>query len=492
MIRSMKNAFAPVNRIPRDVLSIIPDYLEDGDLIRLTHVCHDWRELLISRPSLWTCLDWANVEKTRVYIERSKSSPLDVYLGEEDEKYFPFLNDAFLLTVPHLRRLRSLTLSGSSDNVVEIINTHLDNFPAPFLEKLKIRFSADPHIINAAILDRNRSSLRELRLSGVLTSLPWKNLANLTTFDFRQVPSSKISVTQLLDFFVYTPLLSKIQLWNALPTTSDAPLGRVVSLPRLKKLTIIAQPAHSLLLKHLSIPNGASLDLEFDFNSEKSPIPDYLPKTLKYLNNLSHITTINVYCNPEVSLRLGGPSGGLYIFGTWTGVATSLPAVYRRVLRSLNHFNISMTERFMITAYSTPSPPGIERPPPHQTLPLMKALHTLILIDCYNAPFVSALNPNRISSGALVCPKLEELVLYIKRKEWFCISELLGMVEERSSRGAALSTITIFSSQEFVPAKEVLKLRDHVSCVEYRLDDVVPGWDELSNDVEDFGYESDW
>ena len=94
----MKNIFVPINTIPYEVLSTIPDYWVDGDpmdnntadygmaanntadrnLITLTHVCHNWRELFISRPSLWTNLDCTNVEKTRVYIERSKSCLLKV------------------------------------------------------------------------------------------------------------------------------------------------------------------------------------------------------------------------------------------------------------------------------------------------------------------------------------------------------------------------------------------------------------------------------
>jgi hypothetical protein len=102
----------------------------------------------------------------------------------------------------------------------------------------------------------------------------------------------------------------------------------------------------------------------------------------------------------------------------------------------------------------------------------MNALRTLTLTDCLNLPFVFALNPNRTPSKAVVCPELEELVLYIKTRDRFCIDELLEMVKERDSRGAKLSTITIVCPQEFVPAKEVDKLRDHVSSVEYRLDDV--------------------
>ena len=43
LVRSVKNSFAPVTRIPPEILSDIPDYYDeddvDQDLITLTHVC---------------------------------------------------------------------------------------------------------------------------------------------------------------------------------------------------------------------------------------------------------------------------------------------------------------------------------------------------------------------------------------------------------------------------------------------------------------------
>ena len=495
LVRSMKNSFAPINRIPQEVLSLISDHCDtDEELITMTHVCRGWRKQFTSRSSLWTFLDCASVDQTRVYLERSKTSPLEICLGEEE--CAPFLNDAFLLTVPHLGRLKSLSIAGSSNDLIELTK-YFVHCRAPLLEKLRIRFTCtNPPTIQAAIFDGDLSSLRELRLSGVLSNLPWKNLSNLTTFDFRQVPSDKISVTRLLDLFERAPVLRIIKLAYAFPKTCNAPHERMVSLPHLKLLDITAQQVHSILLDHLSIPTGASLMLEFDFSDEKSPIPTYLPSTMKNLGNISHITSINLHYRsrkPGMDLRLEGPNGGLYMFGNWVGAATSLPVVDRRVLRSLNHFDVSAIETFTITQYPSPPPLKIENSPAYQTLFLMNALRTLTLVDCLNLPFVLALNPNRIHSKAVACPELEELVLYIKNKDRFCINELLEMVKERASRGAELSTITIVCSREFVPAKEVLKLRGYVSSVEYRLDDVVPDWDSIPNDVvDDTGYETDW
>ena len=317
--------------------------------------------------------------------------------------------------------------------------------------------------------------------------------SNLTTFALRQVPSDKISVTQLLNFFEHAPLLRKIQLWGAFPNSSNAPPGRIVPLPHLKFLTIVAQPAHTILLDHLSIPAGASLKQKFDFSDDKSPIPTYLPKTFTNLENLSHITSVNLSLNSGVLLRLDGPSGTLYVYGNWVGGgACSPPAVGRRALRSLALLPISTMERLTITRCNAAPPNKVEKSSVYTTLLLAKNLRTLALIDCFNPPIISALNPKQNRSRIAVCPELEELVLYIQNKDFFCFKKLLEMVKERASSGVKLSTITIVSSQEFVPAREVLKLRNHVLKVEYRLDDVEPELDALPTDTDGTGYDSDW
>jgi len=281
LVRSIKNTFAPINRIPEDVLYLIPDYCNTGkELVALTHVCRGWRERFISRSSLWTYLDCTSVERTRVYLDRSKASALEIRLGEED--CTPFLNDAFLLTVPHLGRLKSLTLSGSSDNLIDLL-PYFDS-PTPLLKKINLISARNVVItIEYKIFNENLSSLRELRLAGVLPNLAWGNISNLKTFDLRRVLGNKVSVTQLLDFFERAPHLRKIRLEHSSPNSSDAPTGRVVSLPHLKFLTIVAQSAHPILLNHLSIPAGAALNQEFCFDGDESPKPSKTSKTFPTL-----------------------------------------------------------------------------------------------------------------------------------------------------------------------------------------------------------------
>jgi hypothetical protein len=379
----MKNHFAPINKIPPELFSLIPRYLDndnmDKALIALTHACRSWRELLIACPSLWARLDCTNAEKTRVYIERAKSSPLEITLRRR--KVASHLEDAFFLVIPHIGRLQSLSIVETRDTLRNLTQ-HL-SCPVPFLRELRINLTCNPPpLLDSALFNGDLSSLRTLSLTGVITHLPWKDLSKLTTFELGCIlPEGNISVTGLLDFFVNAPHLTDIILHHSIPTSSNAPPERVVSLPHLKSFAISADPVHSTLLNHLSIPTGASLVQNFNFRGNKSPLPDYLPTATKNLKNLSCITSVDLrFGNTERIVRLRGPSGELLMFSHWHDwdAATSL-SLDRRILRSINYFDLSGVQRLGVTTYKSPTPAKIDGSPPYILHP-MKDLRTLILI----------------------------------------------------------------------------------------------------------------
>ena len=493
MVRSVRNNFAPINRIPPEVLSLIPDCWGRCDmdevLIPLTHVCHGWRELFISRSSLWASLDCTDVEKTRAYIERSKSSPLEISL--EKHEGGTYRNDALLLVVPHINRLGSLTICGPSDVLPDLSN-HL-TCPTPLLRKLKINLDFDRDRapgFPGTLFNGDLSSLHRLSLAGFTTNLPWRNLVNLTTFKLSHFPGTVDPpfVTRLLDFFASTPLLSNISLRHSIPNSSNAPPERIVSLPHLKELTSTSQRTQSALLNHLLIPNGALLEISFTFSGEDSPIPENLPENLDTFDNLSHITAVNLtFDGMEKFVRLNGPSGGLYMYGTWTAGNVSFShTLERRVFRSLDMFDLSKVQRLTITKSGSSLPDEIELSPIFQTLFLMNDLRTLTLIECKNISIIDALNPEKNNSDTVLCPNLERLVLYVKKKERFYLEELMEMASERDERYAKLSSVTIVSLDEMCSRKDVFKLRKCISRVEYKLDIVSPCWDTIGGD------ESDW
>ena len=481
LVRSTKNNFAPINKIPSDVFSLIPGYLksfeEDENLITMTHVCRGWRELLIACPSLWVRLHCKNADKTRVYIDRSKSSPLELSLSAH--LVTARIEAAFAMVIPHIGRLKSLVIFGP-DGILQYLTPYLSS-PIPLLNKLIISICCNPgaSVLDTTLFNGDLSSLCSLSLAGVITNLPWKNLSKLTTFKLSRVPEDKISVTQLLDFFEDAHHLRDITLHHSIPTMSNAPPGRVVSIPHLKKLTINTDLVHSILLNHLSIPAGASLTLAMGFTGDKSPVPNFLPKTLGNLGNIFPISSVNLTLSGcEKYVRLDGPSGGLYMLGDWMDwEGVPLFTLDRRILRSFSCFDLSGTQRLTITQYKPPPVDAV-----YHILSRMKDLRTLTLTQCNNLPFILALNPDRNSFNCTLCPKLEELVLYIKGLEPFNIEELMSTVKERASAGTKLSSITIVGLGELTPGKKAFKLKEYVTHVDYRVVEEAPRWDDVLGD----------
>ena len=280
-MRSLKNNFAPVNKIPSDIFGIIPGCWGEDDrdrsLVAMTHVCRGWREILIARSPLWTRLDCMSSDKTRIYIERSKASPLELALCKRGAT--TYLEDAFLLVIPHINRLKSLSIVGRRD-ILQNITPHI-SCAIPHLREFTVDLTSTPvPVLEGTLPNGDLPSLCSLSLAGVITNLPWRNLSKLTTFTLSRVPEGRISIAQLLDFFANSHHLMNITLHHSIPVSSDAPPGRVVPLPYLKNLVIHANRPHSILLNHLHIPAKASLVLEFDIDGDKSPLPDLLPKVL--------------------------------------------------------------------------------------------------------------------------------------------------------------------------------------------------------------------
>lgn len=488
LLRSLKNSFAPINRIPSEVLSLITDYWDeddmDRDLIVLTHVCRSWRTTFTSRSLPWSHLDCRDVNKTRTYIERSKTAPLEICLDGSCGKRYN--RSAFLLAAPHINRLRYLKIL--TDDFPDIMSYFFHR--APLLKELDISLNGSPGtILNDAFLDGDLSSLQILNLAGVITRLSW-NLPNLTTLQLSRIPGDRISMTQLLNLFENSPLLHTIYLEDSLPNSSHALPDRIVSLPRLDKLSVIAQPPHSTLLNHLSMPTTALLVLEFQFRGDTSPFPACLPKPSA--DFLSRITTVNLlFGMVEKFIRLKGSGGEAYAFGHRVPNGNIPPyTVDCRILYSLQPI-LSTTERLTISKLKLPTPIRICGPQLFRILNSMKDLRVLTLIKCHNPLFILALNPRSTPSNLVTCPKLEELVLYIEEWNEFYITDMLRMVEARASRDAKFSSITIVGLGKLVPAKEVFKLREHVTRVDYRVGGVPPDWDSLPGEASYGGYENE-
>jgi len=455
MIRVCKNTHAPINKIPPEIFALVPDFWDtrnrDRDVITLTHVCHAWREIFISRSSLWTNFDCLDGEKTRVYYERSKSSPINLSL-DLNKDILP--HDLFQL-IPHATgRLKSLSVKGRSENV-QAVTYHLSH-PAPLLEHLSISFGPPTpgyySSLPSALFNGDLSSLRTLCLEFVHTELPWRNMVNLTSLALTHIPSipsGTVFAGRLLDFFESAPYLNEVQLCDATPMTGIQD-GRLVSLACLESMDIEASVPCSALLNHLLIPAGAKLTIRAHL-SNSSSIEEHLPRSLDNLKNLSDFTAIELYSHEYYQhVKFSGPNGQVNI---------ALSDDRKDLLfEFLAELDTSKTERLEIDRSHL-----LSRETLYRALLPMKDLRTLTLSRC-RSPYtlIHALLP--CSSEVVVCPKLEELVLTPHPHER--IVGVIEMVAARASRGEKLRTLRIIGGLDAVDL-DVSELGKYVCNVEY-------------------------
>jgi len=102
------NTFPKINRLPPEVLALIPSFLTDHkDLFFTTHVCRHWRNTIVAFPLLWSSSDNETIHKDLVaaYIDRCSGTPLDVNFSSESDKNTSFLGKVILHS-SHIRRIR--------------------------------------------------------------------------------------------------------------------------------------------------------------------------------------------------------------------------------------------------------------------------------------------------------------------------------------------------------------------------------------------------
>ena len=455
LIRSWRNTFSPINRTPTEVLTLIPDFWgrpgKEKAVIALTHVCRAWREVFTSRSSLWTVFDCLDGEKTRTYLERSKSSPINLRVDRDGGLSH---QDPFLQIAPHaISRLKYLTLGTRPDHLESF--TNYLSLPAPILEDLRIFGSNDDPFLNptltTTLFNGDLSSLRTFYLFSVCTELPRRNMVNLTTFNLGYVLEPRVTIKQLLDFFESAPYLLNVALTFATPAFG-AQNGRLVLLAHLRRLHIEGFHPPSLLLEHLLIPVGANMTIDLDMPGPE--IEDHLPRSLDNLRNFPDFTKICLCFDQSASLKFIGPNGQVCLSSTSPTPDTSLS-----LPRSLAQFDTSKAVWLEIIGSDYLSE-HLE----HALLSLIN-LQTLTLSLCERLySFILALLPDPNSTNPIPCPKLKALIL--RTEERFDIVTMVEVAATRASVGAPFNSVRVINCGEFVPREGVDELMEHVSHVE--------------------------
>ncbi|KAF9647853.1 hypothetical protein BDM02DRAFT_2481269 [Thelephora ganbajun] len=235
-IRVIRNTYIPVNRLPAEILSRVLEYrTREGDLIAATHVCRFWRSVLVSSPSLWGCFRFKSsydVDRTLMYLERSKSASIDVRLNTNSSRELEVLQ----YLTPHISRTRSFTIEGTSG--VHAAAFILFCNPFPSLEHLEIPSREGSVRLPDSFLGQQAPSLCTVSFRGICPTFesPFP-FPNLTEFHLH-LPgdSSPFRMSSLFRFFSGCSRLQNICINISSKMLQDNSLDHVISLESLVEL----------------------------------------------------------------------------------------------------------------------------------------------------------------------------------------------------------------------------------------------------------------
>ena len=246
------NSFHITVRIPPEILNMVCSHLtNEDDAFSMSQVCHHWRGVLISSPSLWTRLPCHRVSRTIVSLERCKYMPIQLEFDRQS-------SDAALESVLLCEnKISSLAVHHSFDGMKSL--PRLLSFCRQSVERLHIysnnlRGWRDEDR-TAHEIRHDFPSLRELfvcRYSIPIDQLTTPNLVHLALE--QAAYHQNMTVQLLLDMLRGCPLLETLLITGSGVRRNSTCDHSPVSLPHLRGIEFGAYEVGSGLTTHLRFP----------------------------------------------------------------------------------------------------------------------------------------------------------------------------------------------------------------------------------------------
>lgn len=321
----LQNSFAPVNRIPPEVLGLIPSSLPSKrDLINATAVCRHWRATLLSSPDLWCnieCSGRRGYLRERMFREclgRSGTVPLNIRLTSA--RYLPDIT-------PHLARFSTLEIVVVAPEQPEKIAACFSK-PAPILRRLIISGAAPWTRVGLSIppglFGGDFTSLRTLRLVGFsFMKLP-QHFPQLTRFDLEGHADTPLRTDAMLGALERMPSLEVLHVKFYLGYQPPLPptfAPRLVALPKLREVKLAPFNDHFCppefvphLLSALTLPSVEQVLIGVLPPAGGATLPSSFEEQLP---SLAETATVELRVDPEVfSLLFHGLRGSRLLFTT--------------------------------------------------------------------------------------------------------------------------------------------------------------------------------
>ncbi|KAF8676175.1 F-box-like [Rhizoctonia solani] len=311
-INQTRNSLQPVNTLPLEVLlpifrlsafrtfhshygAPIPfsnqlEHDDHRDLVGLTHVCSDWRNVLLAEPSFWSRFslepgrplesEWGRAE---VYSIRASGLPQSLSINDSiDKPLSPIYHCNFMNRVmrPRFDTLTQLSLLGfmHSQFVRDTIHFWLRGGTPGVLRALTIQMHSDmtwagpihtKTVSLPARIESMLSPIQALSLRGMRFAWDdpiYRNLTVLRIGNVRHEDSPTLS--QILRILSGCALLQTLQLYSMEIHSSDSTSPKPVYLANLDDLDLAALSSNSLaqLLPNI-FPGSKDLSLRFAVSS---------------------------------------------------------------------------------------------------------------------------------------------------------------------------------------------------------------------------------
>jgi hypothetical protein len=249
----------------------------------ISHVCHQWRQLALSNPTLWSTLFsvWRHEGVIEDVVMRVASAPLTIHtVAPEHWAYFPELFD---MVAPSIRALHIHAMFSRSAAMMLRHNKHL----LPALKELHVlcdQSSEDTEwtegnpVIFETFIERT-PALQRLTLRNYTVNSEASCLARITRLDVI-MDNSDTSIQYLLQLLSYIPLAEHVTLETAIDHAAPfEPPSALCVMQNIKVLELLdSSLVLSKMLPHLRLPASASLVLiptgGYSFEHQLQPLID--------------------------------------------------------------------------------------------------------------------------------------------------------------------------------------------------------------------------
>lgn len=496
-IGTIRNVFAPVNKLPAEILArifkilamqtalpdpFLPDlssYTDTLSWIVVCQVCRYWRETALAFPSLWSNIDTHSPLAALALLDRSAASPIHVYLRDavRSSGFTPCLNRARLLQAigRHSPRFVELHIQPTFRYGPDLLRSFQN--PASNLRALTI------------MLNMNKDEFQELPpiFDGHIPNLEHLTLANFSKWSINQFGGRlthvclldqplrrRMPMAEFLDFLASCPRLQELALIDAgpgifvSPSMPEVDIDRRVCMDCLQSLHIGDWPTPQSIanfLQHLALPANTKIFIWADclFRREET-LSMLFPTNLEHIHPLHRLSTVHLTYRPatrDYPQLLSIQDGALVFY-----LHFAMPTSQEMMCSMFTPFDLRNVEELTIGIQCNPE---LSEDAWRSIFKSMPRLRTLHILRRSSRPILAGLS-GADASGIAVCPALT--LLSISDDRAVSSIRLFLFAEERAQRGTPLQRLQIISRTNMYSYRlddELQDMRsniDEVECIE--------------------------